>query len=58
MMFIFNILITIKKTTVKKLKDFIFENYDQQIRFGKENHYYSIKHHKKKNVLLLATKLM
>ena len=57
-MFIFNILITIKKTTVKKLKDFIFENYDQQIRFGKENHYYSIKHHKKKNVLLLATKLM
>ena len=45
---------TIKKMTVK---DFIYENYHQQIRFTKENSYYSMEHKKKKDLQLSATKL-
>ena len=29
---------------VKELKDFIFENYHQQMGFAKENSYYSMKY--------------
>ena len=44
---------------IKELKDFIFKNYYYgQIRFTKENNYYSMEHQKKKDLLLLATKLM
>ena len=39
--------------SIKELKDFIHENY-----FPKENSYYSMKHQKKTNVLLLSTKLI
>ena len=44
--------------TIKKLKDFIFENYHQWIEFAKENSYYSMKHQKKQicNCLLLKLK--
>ena len=28
--------------TVKELRDFIFENYYQQMTFAKENNYYSV----------------
>ena len=34
--------------TVKKLKDFMYENCYSQIRYAKENCYYSIKRQKKK----------
>ena len=44
--------------TVNKLSDFIFENYDKQIGFVKERSYYSMKCLKKKDLLLLATKLI
>ena len=43
--------------TVKELKDIIFKNYCRRIKFTKENSYYSMKHQKKKDFLLLATKL-
>ena len=46
-----------KKLTVKELKEFIFENYYRRIGFAKENFCYSMKHQKKKDFLLLATKL-
>ena len=42
-------------------RDFIFENYHEQIGFVKERSYYSInrlKKKKKKHLLLLATKLI
>ena len=52
-----NIASAIKKMTVNKLKDFIFENYYE--RFVKESSYYSKKKKKRlkrKTILLLATK--
>ena len=42
-MYIRNIAKAIKKMTVKELKVFIFEIYDQRIRFAKENSYYSMR---------------
>ena len=42
-----------KKMTIKELKDFIYENIYRQIGFPKENSYYSMKHQKKKDLLLL-----
>ena len=36
--------------TVNGIRDFIFENYYKQIRFSKENSYYSMKHQKKKDL--------
>ena len=44
--------------TVQELKDFIFENYYRRIGFTVQNIYYSIKHQKKYDLLLLATKLI
>ena len=44
--------------TIKELKDFIYESYYRWIGDLKENSYYSIKHSKKKDLLLLATKLI
>ena len=44
--------------TIKNLKNFIFENYYRQIGFTNENSSYSMKHQKKKDLLLLATKLI
>ena len=41
---------------IKELRDFIFKNYYRKIGFTKENSYYSMKHQKKKDLLLLATK--
>ena len=51
-----NILSAIKKTAIKQLRDFIFENYYSQIGFTKENSYYLIKG--QENLLpLFSTKL-
>ena len=45
--------------TVRKLKEFIFENCYRQIGFTKANSYYLIRNQKiKKDLLLLATKLV
>ena len=46
-MYILNIANDIKKMSINGLRNFIFENYYRQIRFSKENSYYSIKHQKK-----------
>ena len=43
--------------TIKEIKDFIFENYYGRVEFPKENSYYayySVKHQKIKDLLLLA----
>ena len=57
-MYILNILSAIKKTRIKELKDFIFKSYYRQIEFTKENSFYSLKHQKKKDLILLPTKLI
>ena len=57
-MYILNIAKAIKKMSVNEIKDFIFENYYKRIGFSKENSYYSIKHLLKKDLLLLANKLI
>ena len=47
-----------KKTTIKQLKDFIFESYYSRIGITKESSYQPMKNQKKKYLLLLATKLI
>ena len=58
-MYILNIANTLKKMTVKELKDFVRENCYKQIEFTKENSYYSMKSQKKKkkDLLSFTTKL-
>ena len=41
-----------------KLRDFIFENYYERIGFVKERRYDSVKHLKRKDLLLLSAKLI
>ena len=48
----------IKKMFVSEIRDFIFENYYKQIESSKENIYYSMKRLKRKDLLLLANKLV
>ena len=43
---------------VKELKKSILESYYIEIEFTKEKNYYSMKHHKKKDFLLLVAKLI
>ena len=43
--------------TIKELRNFLFENYYREIGFIKGNNC-SVKHEKKKDLLLLATKLI
>ena len=45
-MCILNIFSAIKEMAIKKLKDFMFENYYSQKGFARENSYYSMKHPK------------
>ena len=44
--------------SVNEMRDFIFENCYEKIGFSKESSYYSIKCLKRKDLLLLANKLM
>ena len=44
--------------SVNEMRDFIFENCYKKIGFSKESSYYSIKCLKRKDLLLLANKLM
>ena len=57
-MYILNIARAIKKMPNNEIRDFIFENYYKRIGFSKENSYYSMKHLKKKDLLLLGSKLI
>ena len=53
-----NIIKAIKKMSVNDIIVFIFENYYKRIGFSKEDSYYSMKRLKKKDLLLLANKLI
>ena len=44
--------------SIKEIKNFIFENYYKRIGFSKESSYHSIERLKKKDLLLLANKLI
>ena len=57
-MYILNIAKALKKRSVNEIKDFIFENYYKRIGFSKESSYYSMKRLKKKDLWLLANKLI
>ena len=57
-MYTLNIIKVIKKMSVNEIRDFIFENYYKQIEFSKESIYYSMKRLKRKDLLLLANKLI
>ena len=57
-MYTLNLARAIKKMTVNEIRDFIFENYYKQIGFSKECSYYSMKRLKRKDLLLLANKLI
>ena len=57
-MYTLNIVRAIKKISVNEIRDFIFENYYKRIGFSKENSYYSMKRLKRKDLLLLAKKLI
>ena len=56
-MYILNIANTIKKMTVKKFRDFVFENYHQRIEFAKENVLFFNATSEEKDIQLLPTKL-
>ena len=49
--YILNIARAIKKISVNKIRDFIFENYHKRIGFSKENSYYSMKRFKKRFIV-------
>ena len=53
-----NIVKAIKKMPVNDIRDFIFENSYKRIGFSKENSYCSMKFLKRKDLLLLANKLI
>ena len=57
-MYMINIVKAIKKMSVNEIKDFTFENYYIRIGLFKQNSYYLIKRLKKKDLLLLANKLI
>ena len=57
-MYILNIASSIKKMSVNEIRDFIFENYYKRNGFSKKNSYYTMKHQKKKDLQLFATKLI
>ena len=57
-MYTLNIAKDIKKMSVNEIRDFIFENHYKRIGFSKENSYYSVKHFKKKDLLLLLILVM
>ena len=53
-----NIAKAIEKMSVNEIRDFIFENYYKQTGFSKKSSYYSMKRLKRKDLLLLANKLI
>ena len=57
-MYILNIARAIKKMYVNQIRYFIFENYYERIGFSKESSYNSIKGLEKKDLLLLANRLI
>ena len=56
-MYTLNIARAIRKMFVNEIKDFIFKNYYKQIGFSKENSYYSMKHLKKKRLIVACEQI-
>ena len=54
-MYTLNITKTIKKMSIKEIRDFILENWYKRIGFSRENSYYSMKQLKKKIYCCLQT---
>ena len=57
-MYILNVVKAIKKMPINKIKDIICENYSKRIGLSKENSYNTMKRLKKKDLLVLANKLI
>ena len=57
-MYTLNTATAIKKMTVNELRDFIFEKYYKRIGFVKESSSFSMKRLKRKDFLLLSTKVI
>ena len=57
-MYNLNIIKAIKKMSVNDIREIIFENYYKRFEFSKEDSYYSMKRLKRKDLLLLANKLI
>ena len=57
-MYILNFAKALKKMSINAINDFIFENYYKRIGFSKESSYYSMKCLKKKDLWMLANKLI
>ena len=57
-MYTLNITKAIKKRCQSKKSETFFENYYKQIGFSKKNTYYKMKHLKRKDLSLLANKLI
>ena len=57
-MYTLNITRAIKRMFVNEIRDCIFENYYKRIRFSTESCYYLTKRLKRKDLLLIANKLI
>ena len=57
-MYILNFDKAIEKMSISEIREFIFKNYNKKIVFSKKSSYYSMKQLKKKDLLLLANKLI
>ena len=56
-MYTLNIARATKKMSINEIRYFILENYYKRTGFSKENSYYSTKHLKRKDLLLVANNL-
>ena len=57
-MYTVDIIKSIERMSVNEIRDVFFENYYKRIGFSKESSYYSMKCLKRKDLLLLANKLI
>ena len=57
-MYTLNITKAKTRMSINEISNFVFENYFKSIGFSKESSYYQIKHLKRKDLLLLANKLI
>ena len=57
-MYILNFDKAIEKMSISEIREFIFKNYNKKIVFSKKSSCYSMKQLKKKDLLLLANKLI
>ena len=56
-MHIINITRAIKNMSINKIRNFIFENYYERIRYSKENCYQSMKHLKRRRFIVVCIQI-